>query len=223
MRTFWAGFYKQAADKQVASVAVMKDNLLLMGVRNDNGKWTTPGGHLEGDEKPIDGAVRELEEETGIKTTPNTLSFLKAETVTKGSDKLKVHGFLYRPAGEVEMDTSKDPDQEVNKWHWIKTDPLPSNVEGNLHVPFNKNILFNSLGISKRASEEKLTGGKADGKPDSDFDPGQLQKGIKVEREHTTDPSKAKEVAKDHLTEIPDYYDRLAKMEKSAFWRGFYG
>lgn len=44
----------------------------------------------------------------------------------------------------------------------------------------------------------------------------QLKKGIAVEAEHTTDPSKAREIALDHLGEIPDYYDRLGKMERSA-------
>ena len=39
--------------------------------------------------------------------------------------------------------------------------------------------------------------------------------GEKVEREHTNDPSKANEIARDHLGERPDYYKKLAKMEKS--------
>jgi hypothetical protein len=37
----------------------------------------------------------------------------------------------------------------------------------------------------------------------------QLIKGIKVEKDHTNDESKAKEIAMDHLTEYPDYYDKL--------------
>jgi len=40
--------------------------------------------------------------------------------------------------------------------------------------------------------------------------------GIKVEMEHTTDKTLAERVAKDHLTEIPDYYTRLDKMESEA-------
>jgi hypothetical protein len=40
--------------------------------------------------------------------------------------------------------------------------------------------------------------------------------GIKVEMEHTTDPLIAKRISLDHLSEIPDYYTRLAKMEKEA-------
>lgn len=61
--------------------------------------------------------------------------------------------------------------------------------------------------------EEKLEGGKGDGRPDSDFDEEQLKAGIAVEKEHTDDPEEAKEIAKDHLTEDPAYYQKLKKME----------
>lgn len=42
----------------------------------------------------------------------------------------------------------------------------------------------------------------------------QLTKGIKVEKEHTTDHTVAKEIALDHLAEYPDYYDRLETVEE---------
>lgn len=45
---------------------------------------------------------------------------------------------------------------------------------------------------------------------------GQLKKGIEVELEHTNDKKLAREIAKDHLFELPDYYDRLDKMEGIA-------
>jgi hypothetical protein len=41
----------------------------------------------------------------------------------------------------------------------------------------------------------------------------QLQLGIKVESEHTDSKEQQREIAMDHLSEIPDYYDRLKKME----------
>jgi len=44
----------------------------------------------------------------------------------------------------------------------------------------------------------------------------QIEKGKKIELEHTNDEKMAEEIAMDHLTEIPDYYDRLNKMEKDA-------
>lgn len=48
------------------------------------------------------------------------------------------------------------------------------------------------------------------------YDPKQLAKGIEVEKEHTPNALIAEKISKDHLAEIPDYYSRLAKMEKSA-------
>ena len=57
---------------------------------------------------------------------------------------------------------------------------------------------------------------KRDGFTEKDADPEQLKMGIKVEMEHTSDPLIAKRIALDHLTEIKDYYTRLAKMEKEA-------
>lgn len=82
----------------------------------------------------------------------------------------------------------------------------------------------------KQMSEEKLKGGKADNKTFQDLvnknkqkgkDIGlvekelkkQLNKGIKVEMEHTDDRGKAKEIAMDHLFEDPKYYDKLQKIE----------
>lgn len=44
----------------------------------------------------------------------------------------------------------------------------------------------------------------------------QLEKGIEIEKEHTSDKEKATEIAMDHVTEFPDYYDRIEKMEKEA-------
>jgi hypothetical protein len=39
----------------------------------------------------------------------------------------------------------------------------------------------------------------------------QIEKGIKVEMEHTKNKEVAKRIAMDHLVETPDYYDKLLK------------
>lgn len=44
----------------------------------------------------------------------------------------------------------------------------------------------------------------------------QIKKGIEVEKEHTDDERVAHEIARDHISEFPDYYDRLGAMEKAA-------
>jgi hypothetical protein len=62
--------------------------------------------------------------------------------------------------------------------------------------------------------KEELKGGKGDNRPDSDFDDKDLQDAIKHELEHTKDRKIAKEIAKDHLIEDPNYYKKLKKIEK---------
>ena len=62
--------------------------------------------------------------------------------------------------------------------------------------------------------EDKLPGGLADKKTPEDFSAEQVEKGVKVEMEHTDDPELAREIAMDHLTEDSEYYDHLAEMEQ---------
>jgi len=73
--------------------------------------------------------------------------------------------------------------------------------------------------LPKQAREDKVPGGIGDKKKPSDFDPKQIAKGKKVEMEHTNDPALAEEIAVDHLTEDPAYYDKLEKIEKHARFR----
>lgn len=42
----------------------------------------------------------------------------------------------------------------------------------------------------------------------------ELEMGIEVEKEHTSNDSLAKEIALDHLNELPDYYTRLKTVEE---------
>jgi len=71
--------------------------------------------------------------------------------------------------------------------------------------------------LAKLAAPDKLPGGYADHRPDSDFPKRELEKGRREEmKEHTTDPQVAGEIAKDHIAENgPDYYEKLDKMEKA--------
>ena len=75
--------------------------------------------------------------------------------------------------------------------------------------------------LESKAAVDKLVGGEGDNKPDTEFEPEQLVKGIKHEREHTNDDQVAKEIAKDHLSEESTYYDeenhkKAAEIVKAA-------
>lgn len=63
---------------------------------------------------------------------------------------------------------------------------------------------------------EALPGGLATGRTADEFDVAQLAAGIRVEMEHTDDPKVAKEIAMDHLTEDPRYYEKLKRIEKGG-------
>ncbi len=102
------------------------------------------------------------------------------------------------------------------KWEWtkIQQDSIPaSELEEDNE---NRGLLKILRADLDEVENEQLKGGLSADKSYSDFDQEQLAKGIKVEIEHTDDPSIAKEIAADHLAEIPDYYDRLEKMEREA-------
>jgi hypothetical protein len=83
--------------------------------------------------------------------------------------------------------------------------------------------LADKWGVNKHALEEEIYGllssffheGKSR-QGQHEYDKDQLKKGIKVEMEHTNCKLIAYKIAQDHLAEIPDYYDRLDKMEKEA-------
>jgi len=63
-----------------------------------------------------------------------------------------------------------------------------------------------------------LTGGRAmdKGVTPKSVDKGELKMGIAVEKEHTPDDETAERIAIDHLSELPDYYTRLKKMESES-------
>jgi hypothetical protein len=49
-----------------------------------------------------------------------------------------------------------------------------------------------------------------------DYLKSQMKKGTAIEHEHTNDMLVANEICRDHLSELPDYYDLLANMEKKG-------
>jgi HPt (histidine-containing phosphotransfer) domain-containing protein len=92
--------------------------------------------------------------------------------------------------------------------------PLGDVIGAAKAASFYSNPMF--LLTSKTADSsktEKLIGGRADGKPDAMFPDKALAEGAKHETEHTTDPKVQKEISKDHLSEDPDYYQKLKAIE----------
>lgn len=65
--------------KPVAGVFVLDGEKVLLikrGIKPHKGKWSIPAGYLERDESPDMAAVRELEEETGLRAPVEDIFFV---------------------------------------------------------------------------------------------------------------------------------------------------
>lgn len=209
--------------KRVATVAVMHGNHLLMGKRRDNGKWTTPGGHAEGDEDLHSAAVRELEEESGLKAHHSHISPLaEAKTVqTDKGESIKVQPFKYEVAARPNTSMKQDPDAEVHRWTWVDiSDGLPDDIKNNLHVPMERNALLPCLGLGDGemkdcgALDKYMKSKKMD--PNKRHDPEDAHMGI------TTDSYADEQVSQDGLKDregakskkATKHLDRYEKLKK---------
>lgn len=153
------GFEKSAEQKQVAKAGIFLNGKYLMGVRQDTGKWTEPGGHLNPGESPLKGVAREVREETGLSIPLDEFKLLGAKEVsTPRGEKIKVHAYRADLKKDIPTTTKNDPDDEVFGWDWVpvKNKKLPSSVNKNLHVPAGKNVLHFFLGFEKSAFLRRL-------------------------------------------------------------------
>lgn len=76
--------------------------------------------------------------------------------------------------------------------------------------------MHSSLFKFHKLAADRLPGGRADNKKPSNFEASELQRGVRVELEHTNTRSLAQEIAMDHLTEDPKYYRKLKTIHKEA-------
>lgn len=106
---------------------------VLLGLRKEDGIWTTPAGGADEGESPEDCAVRECWEEAQLEVDKSKLIPLGVKTAPNGKP---VHCYAY-VTGQERTSVSSDPDREVDEWQWVRINNLP---EG-LSRPKNKNRL----------------------------------------------------------------------------------
>jgi 8-oxo-dGTP pyrophosphatase MutT (NUDIX family) len=137
---------RKRSDRLVASVAAYDPRgRLLFGLREDNKRWTLPGGHLEEGEDPRDGAVRELREETGLEPA-GEVEYLGHGLVRRESGDVRV--FAYRVEVDGEPHGRDDPDGECATWRWVDVSGgVPADIVGNLHSRLN--VTLRLLGLQE--------------------------------------------------------------------------
>ena len=100
-------------------VVDFKAKELLLVYNKRYGKWLQPGGHSEGDETPLQTAIREVKEETGIDIIPIGIKFcdhvepFAVEIYNTRIESMLDIQFVALPKSKVIVDT------EHNSAHWF--------------------------------------------------------------------------------------------------------
>jgi 8-oxo-dGTP pyrophosphatase MutT (NUDIX family) len=104
---------------------------ILLAKRSDNSfagnKWCIPGGHLNENELPIEGGIRELKEETNVDVS-SLKDNLKIVGIHPISDIRKSYGITYTmilPPNHVH--TLKPQCEEISDVKWFDKNKIPHN------------------------------------------------------------------------------------------------
>jgi ADP-ribose pyrophosphatase YjhB (NUDIX family) len=201
------------------------------GIWNTDKSFAVPGGGIDPGEDPGQAALRELEEETGIKATnPRVLPIAPVDNAWSDKHRQeKQRNFAGSRTHFVAVDIlNKMRRKNLDKWDAAqrkmydpaaaeqmmakhKTFMAPSVAAGRLAAL--RHIIANA---AKKTAADLLPGGSADNMPDSKFPKHELALGAADEHEHTSNDQIAKEIAKDHLQEDPRYYEKEKLIQKTA-------
>ena len=115
-------------------IIIKRGNKIALGKRKNaagEGQYGLPGGHVEFGERLIDTAIRELEEETGLKVQPEQLSLVAVvDDPREENHYLHIAFLLENFEGEPEC---REP-HKCEGWEWFDLDALPETFFGHLGV-----------------------------------------------------------------------------------------
>lgn len=109
------------------AVIITREGKILLGKRKNSygaGSWGLPAGHLEHGETLIEGALRELKEETGVVASKEDLAFYTIVDAVR-EDNHYVHvAFELRKQVEVQL---MEP-EKCEGWEYFDRDELPDPI-----------------------------------------------------------------------------------------------
>ena len=107
-----------------AGVWISYDNRCMLCLRED-GRWSIPKGHIKLGEEPVEGALRELVEETQIMLN-GTPELVKKVKKSKGDGYFHIFKF------ETDKKFIPRLDIEHTKWGYFSYDKLPTPLDEKL-------------------------------------------------------------------------------------------
>ncbi|GMU19700.1 MAG: NUDIX hydrolase [Candidatus Babeliales bacterium] len=113
-------------------IILKKDNQILLVKRTNtdwaSGQWNFPGGLLEENETLIAAAVREAQEEVGVKISPNDLQLVHVLQVQKNETHTKdIIGFYFMATTWHGTALNKEPHRH-SEIGWFTIDELPQAI-----------------------------------------------------------------------------------------------
>ena len=124
---------------KIGGVVVKSEGQILLVRRSENaGKypnfWAVPMGHVEDNEKFIQGAHREFQEETKLDIDINSLVYLDTIRDTKYNRIIRLY--------TIELPNQPEPklDEEHSDYGYYNVDSLPHPIEDNLRVALELKI-----------------------------------------------------------------------------------
>lgn len=133
-----------------------KTKELLLIYNRKLGKWLQPGGHIEGQETPLQAEKREVKEETGIEFTPI------GEKFQNNIEPFAVENYITRIGPMIDIqfigipESKEIVDKEDNKARWIKLKEIEyaNNIDDEIKEKFN--YILNKY----KSNKMKNVGGK---------------------------------------------------------------
>jgi ADP-ribose pyrophosphatase YjhB (NUDIX family) len=108
----------------VAGVIITVDNKILLCLRSKDGSWSVPKGHVQVNETPVQGALRELSEETDIQLHQDELELVDFGMRTKSDGTLGMI-YLYKHNGAGQYVPKLDLEHEAWGYFTVGNYPEP--------------------------------------------------------------------------------------------------
>jgi len=225
--------------KRSAGIVIIYNNKILLihpaSSKRFSKNYSFPKGGVDKGETIIEAALREVREEVGIKLKKSQLDNKMYEIpyVSKGKKswgkipKGEIYKTVYywtchiKDLKEIGLNSEVVPKDKLQATEVDWAGFVPANEINKRIAPVMSSIIKH---VNMNVNEDLIPGGLADKHtPETlaklhsvsvDVINKQIKKGMEVEREHVgNNADMAREIAMDHIVEMPDYYDQLAKIE----------